>query len=135
MKKLLIISVFFAACFAASGQSIGVVFDPPKKSIGAIAFSPEISKISAFVAFESGSYGLGCNKVKMSKYSFGLKYNWFMAGYCKTILSSNVKHFKNSFELGGAFDLYPTFRAGIIYDPFNKGGKIIFSLNINALIK
>jgi len=135
MKKLLILSVFFAAFFAANGQSIGVVFDPPKKSIGAIAFSPEISKISAFAAFESGSYGLGCNKVKMSKYSFGLKCNWFMAGYCKTNLSSDAKHFKNSFELGGAFDLYPVFRTGIMYDPLNKGGKIIFSLNINTLIK
>ena len=128
-------SAFFAAFFAASGQSVGVVFDPPKKSIGTIVFSPEISKIGAFAAFESGSYGLGCNKVKISKYSIGLKYNWFMAGYCKTILSSNVKHFKNSFEFGGAFDLYPAFRAGIMYDPLNKGGKIIFSLNINALIK
>ena len=126
-------SAFFAAFFAASGQSVGVVFDPPKKSIGTIVFSPEISKIGAFAAFESGSYGLGCNKVKISKYSIGLKYNWFMAGYCKTILSSNVKHFKNSFELGGAFDLYPAFRAGIMYDPLNKGGKIIFSLNINKL--
>jgi len=132
MKNLIVIIVIVLSSIAtASAQSIGIVLDPPKFSVGVIVYTPDFRGVEAFAAYEKGAYGLEGERVSIKKYSLGLKYRWLMAGYCRTKLSDeSVKHFKHSFELGGAFDLYPRLRTGFIYDPLNKGGKMIFSFNI-----